>query len=387
MILFPHISLASLTSKQPIDLLVIAGEHSGDEQAARYIEKLKKQHPEWHIVAFGGKRLQEIGIPVIYDMTMSSVVGFWEVIKRYPFFIQLFKCILNWIILHQPKRILLVDYPGFNLRLAEALKERQLSKKGGGLIRVYYYISPQIWAWKKKRRFNMAQTLDGLAVIFPFEIASYTDTNLPVYFVGHPFMDDTYHLPVAYNPNSSILLLPGSRKSPVKRIFPLMLAAIATYLKQYPQRNIIVLYPSKRIYTTLQQIVSLFPNIKDQIQWISNDHSETIQAAAVLTSSGTMSLNCALAGIPGAIVYKAAFLTYWVGRWLIQIPYLGIANLLLNQDFYPEFIQQAAKPQVLANEIHTCLTNASRIHKTQELATRLRQILSAEMATTMPIDE
>ena len=156
-----------------IDLLIIAGEHSGDEQAARLLRALWAEKPGLKVAAFGGSRLQEVGASLVYDMTSSAVVGFWEVVRHYPFFRCLFDKMLDWIERHQPQHIVLVDYPGFNLRLARALFEKKLSKKAGGSIGISYYISPQIWAWKANRRFKMAKWIDNLGVIFPFEVACF----------------------------------------------------------------------------------------------------------------------------------------------------------------------------------------------------------------------
>jgi len=292
-------------------------------------------------------------------------VGFWEVFLHYPFFRRLFESVLDWIAQYRPKRILLVDYPGFNLRLAEALYQKKFSQKAGGTIGIDYYISPQIWAWKAKRRFKMQQYVDRLAVLFPFEVDCFRDTSLPVTFVGHPFMAEDYRLPVHYDAQGPILFLPGSRKAAVKRIFPLMLKGYEAFLNQYPVRGACVIYPSARIQRVLEDILKAFPRIAQWIQILPKPE-QSIGTAAILSSSGTMSLNCALAGIPGAIVYKAASFTYYLGRYFIQVPYLGMANLLLGRPVYPEYIQSAATPSVLASQLHDCLYNPDRLKAIQQ---------------------
>ena len=231
-----------------VDLLVIAGEHSGDQHAATMVHELRAKKPGLSVVALGGPELAKAGAQVLHDMTASSVVGFVEVLKNYPFFKALFEETLRWISEHKPRAICFVDYPGLNLRLAKALRQRGLSVKGGGKIPLLYYISPQIWAWKAKRRFTMARDLDALAVIFPFEVECYKDTSLPVEFVGHPFLDEDHEPPVRYDPDGPILLLPGSRKQAVGRIFPLLLAGYAAYGK----RDAVVLYPSQDILDVLK---------------------------------------------------------------------------------------------------------------------------------------
>ncbi|CAM2769864.1 lipid-A-disaccharide synthase [Rariglobus hedericola] len=351
-------------AKGRVDLLVIAGEHSGDQHAATMVRELHAQKPGLSVVALGGPELAKAGAQVLHDMTASSVVGFVEVLKNYPFFKALFEEMLRWIAEHKPRAICFVDYPGLNLRLAKALRERGLSVKGGGTIKILYYISPQIWAWKAKRRFTMARDLDALAVIFPFEVECYGDTSLPVEFVGHPFLDDDHEAPVCYDPSAPILLLPGSRKQAVGRIFPLLLAGHAAYGK----RDAVVLYPSELIKDVL-----LAANPPANVKLLPT--GSPVAASAVLTSSGTMSMHCSLAAIPGAVVYRANPLTYIMGRMLVKVPYLGIANLLLKEPMYPEYIQGAATPKALAAELDACLRNIDRLITTQAQAEKLRALL------------
>ncbi|MEC8219551.1 MAG: lipid-A-disaccharide synthase, partial [Verrucomicrobiota bacterium] len=147
------------------DLLIIAGEHSGDEHAALLLSDLLAKQPDLKVVCLGGVELQASGAQMLYDLTSVSIVGFVEVVRQYNFFKGLFDRTLDWIERYEPKHICFIDYPGFNLRLAEQLTKRGLSKKGGGEIGLSYYVGPQVWAWKAKRRFKMAQILDRLGVI------------------------------------------------------------------------------------------------------------------------------------------------------------------------------------------------------------------------------
>ena len=173
-------------SCQAVDLLVIAGEASGDEHASQLIKNLKARNPSLQIAGLGGDELQKAGVELLFHLVDHAVVGIFEVLKNYSFFRELFDLTFEWIRKNKPKTILLIDYPGFNLRLADALKKAGLSRKGGGEIIVLQYVSPQLWAWKPRRRFKMEKVLDSLAVIFPFETECYQDVNLPVAFVGHP---------------------------------------------------------------------------------------------------------------------------------------------------------------------------------------------------------
>ena len=369
-----------------VDLLIVAGEHSGDEHGARMVRELRAKQPGLVIAALGGPGLAAAGAQLLHDMTATSVVGFVEVLKNYPFFRQLFNETLRWIGEHRPKAVCFVDYPGLNLRLAAALRERGLSVKGGGPIRTLYYISPQIWAWKAKRRFTMARDLDAMAVIFPFEVGCYADTTLPVEFVGHPFVAPGHIAPVRHDPAGPVLLLPGSRKQAVARIFPALLEGF----RAFGGREAVVLYPSEEILTVLRVAN---PPATVRLQRISEGEARplgapgdsglssgpslpSLGASAVLTSSGTMSMHCALAAIPGAIAYRTNPLTYVLGRMLVKVDYIGIANLLLKEPMYPEFIQGAATSSALAAELRACRDDPARRARTAAQAERLRALLS-----------
>jgi lipid-A-disaccharide synthase len=347
-----------------VDLLIIAGEHSGDQHAAEMLRGAFAQRPGLRVAALGGPELAAAGAQLLHDLTASSVVGLVEVLKNYSFFRALFHETLRWIGEYQPAAVCFIDYPGFNLRLAAELHARGLSVKGGGKIKTLFYISPQIWAWKARRRFTMAQHLDALAVIFPFEVKCYADTSLPVEFVGHPFTASDYVAPVRYDAGGPVLLLPGSRRQAVARIFPQMLAGFHAF----GEREAVVIYPSEEIAAVLRAA-----------RPPKNVHLQTagapVAASAVLTSSGTMSMHCALAGIPGAIVYRANPLTYLLGRALVSVPFLGIANLLLGEPMYPEFIQGAATAKNLSRELSVDVRDGARREKTAEQAARLRKIL------------
>jgi lipid-A-disaccharide synthase len=351
-----------------VDVLVVAGEHSGDEHAARMVRGLLARRPGARVAALGGPLLAEAGAQLLFDLTASSVVGYVEVLKHLSFFRALQAEILRWIETYAPAAVCLVDYPGMNLRLAAALRARGLSGPGGGATRVLYYISPQIWAWKADRRFEMARDLDALAVIFPFEVECYADTALPVEFVGHPFVLDGYVPPVAYDPAGPILLLPGSRRQAVARIFPALLAGYARFQAEQPGARAVVLYPSAEVLEVLRSC-SPPPDLA------LRPTGTPVAASAVLTSSGTMSMHCALAGIPGAIVYRTSPLTYLFARWLLRVRQIGIANLLLQRPMYPEFIQGAATPAALAAELAACLGDPLRRQRTAKFAAQLRALL------------
>ena len=370
-------------SAGPVDLLMVAGEHSGDEHAARVVRELRAKNPGLKICALGGPELAAAGAQLLHDLTATSVVGFVEVLKHYSFFKALFDATLRWVEQHRPRAVCFVDYPGFNLRLAAKLRERGLTVKGGGQVRAVYYISPQIWAWKPKRRFAMARDLDALAVIFPFETACYADTTLPVEFVGHPFLAPDYVAPVRHDPAGPVLLLPGSRVQAVSRIFPVLLAGFADYLKSAPGAKAVALYPSEEVAAAARTALAQWPQLTGAVELrpvAEGRAASPFAAAAVLTSSGTMSLHCALAAIPGAIAYRTNPLTYLLARWWVQIDYIGIANLLLKEPMYPEFIQGAATAGALADQLREGTGGAARRERTRTQAVRLRTLLAPPAA-------
>jgi lipid-A-disaccharide synthase len=349
------------------DLLIAAGEHSGDEHGARLLAGLLRRRPGLRVAALGGPRLAAAGAQLLLDRTKVSVVGFAEALRHLGYFRSVIEATAAWVGEHRPRAVCFVDNSGVNLRIAEQLRLRGLSAKGGGAVRTLYYISPQVWASRAGRRFELARNLDSLAVLFPFEVGFYAGTGLDVRFVGHPFLAPDYSPPVRFDPAGPVLLLPGSRPRAVGLIAPDLLAGYARFASQGGGRGAVILYPSEEIRRQLEAIAP--PGVRLQ------GRGEAVAASAVLTSSGTMSMHCALAGIPGAIAYRTDPLTYLAARVLIRVPYLGIANILLGETMYPEYIQAAATPSALASELAACVGDPGRSAAAAAMAERLRSLL------------
>jgi lipid-A-disaccharide synthase len=354
-----------------VDLLIVAAEHSGDEHAARLVRGLLAQRPELKVCALGGNHLAAAGAQLLQDLTGQSAMGF-AVIAKISYYRALIETVVRWVGLHRPRAVCFVDSSGLNLRIARGLFERGYSAKAGGPTKTLYYISPQIWASRAGRRFEMAKHLDGLAAIFPFEPAVYADTSLPVEFVGHPFVAADYAAPVSHDPAGPILLLPGSRRGVVKRIFPVLLAG---YRAWGAARPAVVLYPSEDIRGLLE---AAQPPAGVELR--RTGEGGAVAASAVITTSGTMSMHCALAGIPGVVTYRTDPLTYLLGRLLVKVEHIGIANVLLKEPMYPEYIQGAAQPEVFARELKDCLENPARRERTAALAAKLRALLAQPTA-------
>ncbi|MDR1590986.1 MAG: lipid-A-disaccharide synthase [Puniceicoccales bacterium] len=355
------------------DLLVIAGEYSGDEHGATFVRKLKVQCPRYNICAIGGDNLEGTGIDFLFNLVEFSVVGMAEVLRSIQFFSKFLKKTCDWIEKYRPKVVCFIDFPGLNLRIAKELFRRGISCKAGGNVKLYHYISPQIWAWKAKRRFFIAKYIDALGTIFPFEKACYHDTDLDVQFLGHPLLDSP--LPVRHSSHGPILLLPGSRKIAVKKIFPIMLNTVNQLKKIGEICELVVLYPDEDILEVLQNIYKKYKNIS--LSFVRSG-SCTISARAALMSSGTMALNCALAGIPSVVVYKASTLTYGLAKLLVKVKFLHIANILLNRESAREFLQFSAKPKLICHALRDCLNDPEVLSQAQKDGEELRRLLSVE---------
>ncbi len=338
-----------------VDLLIVAGEHSGDEHAGRMLRDLLAKSSGLKVCALGGPRLAAAGAQLLRDLTATSAMGF-AVLAKISHYRALIAEVVRWVGDHRPRAVCFVDSSALNLRIAQGLFDQGFSAKARGPTKVLYYISPQIWASRAGRRFEMARHLDGLATIFPFEPACYADTNLPVEFVGHPFVAPDYAAPVALDPAGPVLLLPGSRKQIVAG----------------SGRPAVVLYPGQEILRVLQ---GANPPANVALRQ-TGQTGGPVAASAVLTASGTMSMHCALAGIPGALTYRTDPLTYLLGRMLVKVEFIGIANLMLKEPMYREFIQGAARPEALAGELLLCLNDAGKREQTRAQAQQLRSLLT-----------
>ncbi|MEI6247885.1 MAG: lipid-A-disaccharide synthase [Verrucomicrobiota bacterium] len=366
-----------------IDILFVAGEHSGDQHAAKVIQDLLKHRPDLRVAAFGGPRMQAAGAQLLFDMTGFSAVGIVEVLSAYPFYRRLFARMTAWSLRWKPKLVVLVDYPGLNLRLANELRLAGLSRAGGGDTSVIQYVSPQLWAWKPKRRFTMARDLDAVGTIFPFEPEVYADTKLDARFVGHPFTEADHVQALSYDVDGPVLLLPGSRPKPVRKIFPALIEAFARFRRDHPKRRALVLHTGGEVHAELYRLCAEYGEEAKGID-LRPVSDGPVAGCAALVSSGTMSLTVALAGIPGAVVYRANPLTWIVGRRLIagRVDHLGIANILLKRPAWPEYLQSACEPQALAHRLSACVDDGEARQQAEADARELMSLLSAKAGST-----
>jgi lipid-A-disaccharide synthase len=330
-------------------LLVIAGEASGDMHAADVVHALKEQRPELTFWGIGGDKLRTEGVELLHDVKEMDVLGFVEVLRRYPFFRRTFNEVLAETDKRKPDAALLVDYPGFNLRLA-----RELKKRG---IKVLYYICPQVWAWNRGRIPKMAQIIDRLMVIFPFEIEVFKDVDLKVDFVGHPMVDELREFrekapePLPWNGPLKIALLPGSRHQEIIHILPGLLAAAQLLEKSRSGISFLIPVPERR-FALVESMLQKAGKAPCNVSILAGKAREALkQADAAFVASGTATLEAALLRCPTVLVYRASRPNYWIGRALIRIPWLGIANIVAGREIMPERIQHHMTPVKLAAAI------------------------------------
>ncbi len=345
----------------PPKIFMIACEPSGDIHGDSLARELKKLSPSCELSGLGGPRMKEAGVALLYDMTRISALGFGDVVRQYFTYRKIFYQALNAVNRSRPDVLILIDSPAFNLRFAKKIKKE---------LPVIYYISPQIWAWGKRRIHTIKKTVFKMLVILPFETALYEAAGIPCEFVGHPLLDhldlpeDRTALRQKLNIHSNetaIGLLPGSRASEVRRILPSMLESAQLLQKNLLNAVFFLAHSpnvSPDIYETLKKE---YPQIrlrshKDSI------HSLLAAMDFALIASGTATLEAALIGTPFFLLYKTNWSTYWLGRCLIRVPYLGIVNLLAGKRVVPEFIQRIS-PAKIAHEAEALLKNAELYQK------------------------
>lgn len=310
---------------------------------------------------------------MLFHILDHSAIALGQALKPTREHKQIVNETISWIQRYRPKMVVFVDSPKLNLAIAKGLVNKGIANKAGGDVKLLYYISPQILHWNSRQKHNIAKQLDSLAVIFPFEADAFEDTKLDTRFVGHPYLSSDYDLPVSYDPAGPILFHPGSEKSEIARIAPILFSALSHCLHQKSKLNAICVYPSEELKQLLQKTLQKYPTVQARTELSPN--FDELGVRAFFTSSGTMSLNCALANIPGAMIYRAHPAKYMMGRMRAQMPYIGIANIILGKPLYPEYLQGEATTTHLAAEISNCIENADRIRQTRNWAAALRDLL------------
>ncbi len=367
---------------KPSSVMLIAGEASGDFLATELVAALRAECGP-HVPKFfgaGGPKMAAAGVELAFDLTQHSVIGLWEAVRKYRQFKRLFDRLLHLACDRQPDIIVCVDFSGFNRRFAAAIRREVRRRRGifhNWSPKIIQYVSPQVWASRPGRAFQMARDYDLLLSILPFEKSWYAARvpELRVEFVGHPIIER--HAKVAVvkidGQGSELLLLPGSRVSELRRHLPPMLAAWERIRVARPDVRARMVLPSDEMVQLVHAIGGVTLNsIALQIGGLS----EALATATVaIASTGTVTLECALFGVPTVAMYRTSWPTYLIGRQIVQVKYLAMPNLLADEPIYPEFIQSAATAENLAAAALQFLDNAELREAAKSKLTRVAESL------------
>lgn len=338
-------------------IFVIAGETSGDTHAAGLMAELQTLSPGVQFEGLGGPRMRAVAGEGVEDwLEHAAVLGLWEVLKHYGYFKSKLDEVIARVCASRPDAVVLVDYPGFNLRVAKALRHGAF----GG--RIIYYISPQVWAWKRGRIKTMAGLLDLMICIFPFEKQLYEASGLRTEFAGHPLVDRTKALSRNWSREKHLVgWFPGSRLNEVRRIFPVMLDAARAIRQAVPDVRFAASAANETLAAEMRELAEQ-RDMAEAKQWIETgtvyDLMQRAEVGAV--ASGTATLEAACFGLPYALVYQVNWLTYAVGRAVVRVRHLGMVNILAGREVVREFVQHRLTADNLTREIAGLLTDSSR---------------------------
>ena len=326
----------------------IAGEASGDLHGAELIKHLKKLNNKALFCGIGGNKMVAAGMHSLLPMKKISVMGFVEVVKRLPFFLKLLNDVVCDIKLKKPKTVVLIDFPGFNLKLAKKIKKNTS-------INVVYYISPQVWAWKENRLKYIKQYVDKLIVLFPFEIAWYKKRGINVKYFGHPLVESYQlskkmgqHKPYDIKrDNFVIALFPGSRQQEINEHLPILKQTVAQ-LNSVNKKIHYIVRISSNINFEVGRDLGLSENFTIEK---NNSFRAFDQASFAVVASGTATLECAVTNTPFVVIYKTSFLSWFITKTFIKVPHASIVNILSNKKIVEEFLQSRAKAVLLAGHL------------------------------------
>lgn len=368
--------------QKPKHIVLVAGEESGDQHAAALVKQLKQINPSFVFTGIGGKHLEAEGIELISDLARYGVTGITEVLRHFKTIKKAFRAISAHLEKNKPDLLILVDYPGFNLRLATFAKQ----KLG---IQILYYVSPQLWAWKPGRIHTIKASVDHMAVIFPFEKKIYEDAAVPVSFVGHPLIKSlaacreqapsrkTLGLPE----NKQLLaILPGSRTHEIERHLPVLSRVAETLCAQFPDLHVVI--PIAKTLS-LKIIKKHWHTTTVPCSFIEGRAAHVVTCSdVVVVASGTASLECALLEKPMCIIYKTGLIAYLAASIFLRVQYIGLCNLLTNRMIVPEFLQYDFNHDELTQVLVELLSSDQNklTHKIQRELKALNKSLSEEQA-------
>jgi len=336
-------------------LYFVAGETSADNHGAALMSSLRRRDVDLNFIGRGGPQMRAIAGERFKDwLGDAAVLGLWEVIRKYGYFREQFRETLKEIQGSKPDAVVLIDYPGFNLRLAHALRRQSGEQK------IIYYISPQVWAWNRGRIKKMERTLDLVLCIFPFEADLYNKSGLRAIFVGHPMLERlrSQKVDIKRDPNL-IGLFPGSRLPEVRKIFPVMLESVGELRKQNRNMHFEVAAASQELAMELNEILDRHARDRKVVQIKVDETAAIMRRAFVgIVASGSATLEAAYFRLPFVLIYKVAWPTYLAARLVVNVKYLGMPNVLAGREVVPEFIQHRAKPEAIAKAVWQLMENA-----------------------------
>lgn len=368
-------------------VMIIAGEASGDAHGAGVVRELKRAAPEMDIFGIGGDKMEREGMTLTFHVREMSFMGFVEVLRHLPLIRRVERTLEALLKTRRPDAVLLIDYPGFNLRFA------RIAKRAG--VKVFYYISPQVWAWKKGRLKKMPVLIDKMMVILPFEERLYKEHGIPVEFVGHPLLEELhvdesreeFCSRIGVDPARKIIaLIPGSRNQEIRRLFPPMLEAAELLRKNHPIEIVVAAAPS--IPVTLYREMIRQAEQGSDADTVSVAHaSMTVKVAensthalmkfayAAIVTSGTATLETACFGTPMAVVYKTSWITYWLARLVVRIDTISLVNILAGRKVVPELIQHEAGPERIAHVIGRYLSDSAHYETVRAELSRVTEMM------------
>lgn len=361
---------------------IIAGEASGDMYGAALAEELRKlaaaDGEEIEISGMGGVHMIKAGVKVKVDSTELGVIGIFEVLKSIFTFIRIFFQLVKAAGIERPDAVILIDYPGFNLRFA-----KKLYKLG---IPVYWYVSPQVWVWGKKRLPVLAKVCAKMLVIFPFEVDVYAGTSLHAEFVGHPLTDvvSARKDPGIVRDPDIFLLLPGSRKNEIERLLEPMLDVVVTLHEKYPRLKFVLAAPREKIARSCQEKIDRFrkkyPGLPEITISIGNTGKWQQLAGTGIAASGTVTVECALSGLPLVVGYKLNFLTLILAKILVTLyrGFFTMVNIIADKEVYQEFLQwHFCKKEVLP-AVEAILPGGSRRQEVEDGMAEVARLLGSD---------
>lgn len=362
-------------------ILVVAGEASADLHASAVVKRLKKQEPEIDVYGVGGKHLKEAGARIWFDFSSIGVVGVWEVLPKLKYFLDARKQLLESIEKEKPDLVLLLDLPDFNLSLAKKIKEINPSQK------IVYYISPQIWAWRRWRVRAVKKYIDLMLVIFPFEVEFYQSAGVPVKFVGHPLLERIHpsqsreELRKKFQVGTKQILLaflPGSRKEELRLYLPRSLPALERLKKEFGIKIILARAPTLE-QEFLEKYLSHYPEI---LEIISGEVYDLLFASDLaLVGSGTATLETALAGVPMVILARTSWLNYLLVRPLVHTPFYGLPNLIAGKEIAVELVMGAVNSRRIYQELSRFLLSSEQREQAKKELEQIQNKLGEKKAS------